>query len=60
MVDMPAFTPTLNPSPIKREGLQNVVLFPFPHFGGKGPGMGASSRIHAIRHSPIKRMLTAD
>ena len=48
-----SFSPTLNPSPIKREGLQNIVALPFPHFGGKGLGDGGRF-VNATELIPIQ------
>ena len=48
-------TPTPNPSPIKREGLnmrENAGKTPLPSLWGQGPGDGGLVAISRIHHSP--------
>ena len=54
---MCCYTPTPNPSPIKREGLQNreaAKILPFPHFGEGAGGWGLNYRNHRVSHSRLK------
>ena len=39
--------PTLNPSPMKREGLESALVSPLPSSWGKGPGDGGARIQHA-------------